>query len=111
MIARLQMDIKTLENLISSKLGVMLYFSGERCNVCHALRPKVKELFDSRFPLVEQLFLDAHENIDISAHFQVFSVPTLIVFLDGKEFVREGRNMSISSLEEKLSRVYDILTC
>ncbi len=105
------MDIKTLKDLISSKLGVMVYFSGERCNVCHALRPKVNELFDSNFPQIEQIFLDAHENIDISAHFQVFSVPTLIVFLDGKEFVREGRNMSISGLDEKLSRVYGMLTC
>ena len=108
---RRPMDIKTLQDLISSKLGVMVYFSGERCNVCHALRPKVKELFDSKFPLVEQLFLDAHDNIDISAHFQVFSVPTLIVFLDGKEFIREGRSMSIAQLEEKLSRAYDMLVC
>ncbi|MBN2722399.1 MAG: thioredoxin family protein [Campylobacterales bacterium] len=103
------MDIKTLEDLISSKLGVMLYFSGERCNVCHALRPKVKELFDNNFPLIEQIFLDAHENLEISVHFQVFSIPTLIVFLDGKEFVREGRNMSIGGLQEKLGRVYEIL--
>lgn len=103
------MDIKTLEDLIASKLGVMLYFSGESCNVCHALRPKVKELFDVGFPLIEQIFLDAHENMEISTRFQVFSVPTLIVFLDGKEFIREGRAMSIVQLKEKLGRVYDIL--
>lgn len=103
------MDIKTLEELIASKLGVMLYFSGESCNVCHALRPKVKELFDANFPLIEQVFLDAHENLEISMYFQVFSIPTLIVFLDGKEFIREGRNMSLAQLEEKLDRVYKIL--
>jgi thiol-disulfide isomerase/thioredoxin len=103
------MDIKTLEELIASKLGVMLYFSGESCNVCHALRPKVKELFDVNFPLIEQVFLDAHENLEIAVKYQVFSVPTLIVFLDGKEFIREGRNMSLVQLEEKLDRVYKIL--
>ncbi len=103
------MDIKTLEELIASKLGVMLYFSGESCNVCHALRPKVKELFGTNFPLIEQVFLDAHENLEIAVKYQVFSVPTLIVFLDGKEFIREGRNMSLVQLEEKLDRVYKIL--
>jgi thioredoxin 1 len=103
------MDIDTIEDLIASKLGIMLYFSGESCNVCHALRPKVSDLFDNKFPLIDKIFLDAHKNIDISARFQVFSVPTLIVFLDGKEFMREGRNMSIAQLEEKLDRVYKIL--
>lgn len=103
------MDIGTLEDLIVSKLGVMLYFSGESCNVCHALRPKVKELFDADFPLIEQIFLDAHENLEIAVKYQVFSVPTLIVFLDGKEFIKEGRNMSLTQLKEKLDRVYKIL--
>ncbi len=86
----------------------MLYFSGEHCNVCHALRPKIKALFDERFPEIAQLWLDAHENPELSAHFQVFSVPTLIVFLDGKEFIREGRAMSLAALEAKLSRPYEI---
>ncbi|MDD5406193.1 MAG: thioredoxin family protein [Sulfurovaceae bacterium] len=103
------MDIDTLDDLIASKLGVMIYFSGEKCNVCHSLRPKVSELFDKKFPLIDKFFLDAHENIEIATRFQVFSVPTLIVFLDGKEFIREGRNMSIVQLEEKLDRVYKIL--
>jgi thioredoxin-like negative regulator of GroEL len=102
-------SLEELENIIKSEIGVLLYFSGENCNVCHALRPKFKELFDGKFPKIKQIYLDAHQNPQISAHFRVFSVPTMLVFLDGREFLREGRAVSLHQLEDKLSRVYNIL--
>ena len=104
------MRLEELQEIIRSEMGVLLYFSGENCNVCHALRPKFKEAFDKHFPLVRQIYLDAHENAEISAHFQVFSVPTMIVFLDGREFAREGRNVSLHQLVSQLERPYSIMT-
>jgi thioredoxin-like negative regulator of GroEL len=102
-------NLEELNSTIKSEVGVLLYFLGENCNVCHALRPKFKELFDSKFPKIKQIYIDAHQNPEISAHFRVFSVPTMLVFLDGREFLREGRSVSLHQLEDKLSRVYNIL--
>jgi thiol-disulfide isomerase/thioredoxin len=104
------MTLTQLKTTIAQEAGVLLYFSGEHCNVCHALRPKFTEVFDVHFPLVTQIFLDAHEYPAISAHFQVFSVPTMIVYLQGQEFAREGRAVSLHQLTEKLSRPYSIMT-
>ncbi|WP_456433289.1 thioredoxin family protein [Nitratifractor sp.] len=104
------MDLASILDAIENKPGVLLYFSGEHCNVCHALRPKYEDLFVNRFPLVERIFLDAHEHPEIAAYFRVFSVPTAIVFLGGREFVREGRAVSLHALEERLLRPYEILT-
>ena len=104
------MTLEELQNTIRSEVGVLLYFSGESCNVCHALRPKFKELFDSEFPQIKQIYLDAHENLEIASQFQVFSVPTMIVFMDGREFVREGRAVSMHQLEEKIRRPYSLMT-
>jgi len=103
------MNLEEIQNIIKSEVGVLLYFSGENCNVCHALRPKFKELFDKEFPKIRQIYLDAHENPQISANFQVFSVPTMLVFLDGKEFIREGRAVSMHQLQQKLQRPYEIM--
>ncbi|KIM05386.1 MAG: thioredoxin [Sulfurovum sp. AS07-7] len=103
------MRLEEVQNSINNELGVLLYFSGEKCSVCHALRPKFRELFDKTFPDIKQIYLDAHENIEISAHFGVFSVPTMIVFLDRKEFLREGRSVSLVQVKEKLSRPYNIM--
>ena len=104
------MTLEKLQNTIRTEVGVLLYFSGENCNVCHALRPKFKELFNTEFSQIKQIYLDAHENPQISAHFQVFSVPTMIVFLDRREFVREGRAVSLHKMTEQLKRLYDMMT-
>ena len=104
------MTLEELQNTIRIEVGVLLYFSGENCNVCHALRPKFKDLFDKEFPQITQIYLDAHENPEVSAHFQVFSVPTMIVFLDGREFIREGRAVSMHKMQEQLSRPYNMMT-
>ena len=103
------MILDELQNTIKTEVGVLLYFSGENCNVCHALRPKFKALFDAEFPQLKQIYLDAHENPAISAHYQVFSVPTMIVFMDGREFSREGRTVSLHQLQEKLTRPYNMM--
>jgi len=103
------MSLEDIEKSIEREDGVLLYFSGEKCNVCHALRPKFKEAFDMHFPLIKQLYLDAHDNAEISAHYQVFSVPTMIVFLDGREFAREGRNVSLHQMVTQLQRPYEIM--
>jgi len=103
------MRLEELQQTIKSEAGVLLYFSGENCNVCLALRPKFEEAFDEHFPLIKQIYLDAHDNPKISAHFQVFSIPTMIVFLDGREFVREGRSVSIHQIVTQLSRPYAIM--
>jgi len=103
------MTLEALQNSIRSEVGVLLYFSGEHCNVCHALRPKFKEAFETHFPQLKQIYLDAHENPEISAHFQVFSVPTMIVFMDGREFAREGRAVSLHQLVTQLKRPYGMM--
>jgi len=103
------MTLEELQSTIKSEMGVLVYFSGKHCNVCHALRPKFKELFNSKYPEIKQIFLDAQEYADISAHYQVLSLPTILVFLDGREFVREGRTVSMHKLEETLNRPYGMM--
>jgi thioredoxin-like negative regulator of GroEL len=107
---RIAMNLESLQDTIRQEVGVLLYFSGENCNVCHALRPKFQELFDTKFGAIKQIYLDAHDHPTISAHYQVFAVPTMLVFLDGREFVREGRAVSLYQLEAKLQRPYGMIS-
>ena len=104
------MNLESLQSTIKEELGVLLYFSGESCNVCHALRPKFKELFENDFPQIKQIYLDAMEYQEISSYYQVLSVPTTIVFMDGREFAREGRTVSLYKLSEQLKRPYLMMT-
>ena len=103
------MILEELQTTIKTEVGVLLYFSGENCNVCHALRPKFKELFDAEFPELKQIYLDAEEDVEIAAQYQVLSVPTMLVFLDGREFIREGRAVSMYKLQAQLTRPYEMM--
>ncbi len=105
-----EMTLEEVKKIVEEEVGVLLYFSGQHCNVCHALRPKFKETFDEHFPLVRQLYLDVESHPDIAAHFNVFAIPTMLVYLQGQEFAREGRAVSMLQLREKLSRPYSIMT-
>ena len=104
------MTLNKIQESIQKEVGLLLYFSGEHCNVCHALRPKFKALFDKEFPQLKQIYLDAQEHAEISAHFQVLSLPTILVFMDGHEFAREGRTVSLHQLHERLKRPYRLMT-
>lgn len=104
------MTLEALQQTIRQEVGVLLYFSGEQCNVCHALRPKVKALFEEEFPKLKQIFLDAEQYREISSHYQVLSLPTMIVFLDGREFAKEGRTVSLHQLAGKLQRPYGMMS-
>lgn len=99
-----------IESIIKQELGVLLYFSTPTCNVCHALKPKIIEAFESYFPQIQQHFIDSALSPEIPASLGIFSVPTIVVFLDGKEFARESRNVSVGALIQKISRPYEMMT-
>ncbi len=103
------MSPEDIEALVHNNTAVALYFSGEDCGVCNALKPKIEELLEQKFPFIKRAFLDTKEHLEVAAWLGVFGVPTLIIFIEGKEYIREGRAMSIHTLEEKLTRIYEIL--
>lgn len=87
----------------------MVYFSAPACGVCHVLRPKLEERFAENFPDIKLVHIDSSEHPDISAYFSVFTAPTVLVFLQGKEFARESRNLSVDHFIEKIRRPYEIM--
>jgi len=98
-----------IKDIIDSEVGVLLYFSTPSCNVCKVIKPKLKELFEANFPLIKMVSIDSSEYPQISASYQVFSAPTILLYLDKKEFAREGRNISIDRFIQNTKRVYELL--
>jgi len=99
-----------IENIIKENLAVMVYFSAPSCNVCHALKPKLLEAIEKNFDKFEIASVDISLSQDVSAHFGVFAIPTVLVFLDGKEFLRKSRHMSVDEVVREIKRPYDIMT-
>ena len=102
--------IENIEKTIKENLAVMVYFSAPTCNVCHALKPKLLEALDANFSefVVESVDISVEE--DIAPHFGVFAIPTVLIFLDGKEFLRKSRHMSVDEVIREIERPYKIMT-
>ena len=103
------MDIDTLKEIIESEPAAAIYFSSPNCGVCHALRPKVEALFSDEFPAIKFVHIEIDKSPGISGEYGVFSAPTLLVFFEGKEFLRKVRLMGIMELQEKIERPYSML--
>ena len=101
--------IENIENTIKQKPAVMLYFSAPTCNVCHALKPKLFEAIEKNFDGMEIISIDTSVDQELAAHFSVFSIPTVLLFLDGREFLRKSRHMSVDEVVREIQRPYEIM--
>jgi thioredoxin-like negative regulator of GroEL len=102
-------NLQELQNLVEQKKGVLLYFSSDSCSVCKVLKPKVAELLTSKFPRMSLRYVNTELSPVIAGQYRVFTIPTLLIFFEGKEQLRYSRNISIHQLEESLSRPYSMV--
>lgn len=102
--------IENIEKSIKNNIAVMVYFSAPTCNVCHALKPKLLEALNANFKefVVESVDISVEE--EIAPHFDVFAIPTVLIFLDGKEFLRKSRHMSVDEVIKAIERPYRMMT-
>ena len=102
-------SIDDIGKLIGGSPALLLYISKERCNVCHELKPKIIKLISDYFPKMRFQYIDIEKFTDAAGKFSVFAVPTILVYFEGKEFFREGRNLGIEQLREMIERPYLML--
>lgn len=101
--------IENINNMIQENSAVMLYFSAPTCGVCHALKPKLLAALNTNYPLFKVESVDISIDEEIAPHFGVYAIPTLIIFLEGKEFLRKSRNMSVDEVMREIERPYEIM--
>ena len=102
------LTLEAFHRLIAETPAVLAYFSGEQCAVCHALKPKIKKLLQEDFPQLRFFEIDSHQQPEIAGQLSVLSVPTIIIFVEGKEQSRFTRGFSISELADNISRWYEL---
>ena len=97
-----------LESAMKSSRGLLCYFSTLSCSVGEALEPKVREMVRHYFPKLDFAWIDMNALPATAASHQVFVEPTILLFVDGKEYLRKSRNIHLSDLHAALGRIYDL---
>ena len=101
--------IQKLNEIIQLNEATLIYFSGENCSVCKVLKPKIEEEIKQNFPKMKICEVQTDLYKELTAYFMVFSLPTILVYFDKKEFKRYGRNISIPIFIEELTRPYNLI--
>ncbi len=102
-------DLAQLEGAITNHPAVLAYFTGPNCNVCKVIKPKILELLEESYPEAVFYSVDCDALPQAASQYRVLSIPTVIVYFDGRETTRLVRNFSIGELDQTISRPYGLL--
>jgi thioredoxin-like negative regulator of GroEL len=103
------MTPEELRQKVAGTPGIVVYFKNDRCAPCMALRPKVEELIIHQFPEMEFLIVDTVQQPLLAGEYNVFANPTILVFFEGKEYIRKSKYIGTSELEQEISRFYQMV--
>lgn len=102
-------DINQVIERTQQTPGLILYFYNDHCPPCQILRPKIEELVEQQFPKMELWYVDSENHPEIPAHFNIFAHPTILIYFDGKEFLRESKYVSVPELGQQMNRYYQLI--
>lgn len=94
-----------IETFINENKLSLLYISRPNCSVCHGLLPQVQSLMN-HYPNIHLGHINADDVKAVAGRFSVFTVPVLLLFVDGKEYVREARIVHLDQWNEKINKIY-----
>lgn len=99
-------SIEEIDKLKDENDMLLVYFGSNLCSVCIAMMPKLEALL-KKYPDIKAVKVEVEKMPELSANYNVFTVPVIILFIQGKETIREARIISLIGLEESIRRYYE----
>lgn len=100
-------SLETFNKLLKEEAGFAVYFSNDTCNVCTQVKPALQKMLEEAFPLLPVYYSDIGKYPIPAAQLAVFTVPTLLVFFQGKECIRQSRFINIPNVHQQIERFYE----
>ena len=94
----------SFQDLINSEVPVLVDFSAEWCGPCKMMAPVLQEVSKKMGDKARIVKIDVDQNSKIAESLQVRSVPTLIIFRNGKQLYRQAGVHSANQLTELLQQ-------
>ena len=88
------------KEVLKSEKPVLVDFYADWCGPCNTMAPTIEELAKELEDKVKVGKINVDENPDIAVEYNVMSIPTLIVFKNGKE---EKRLVGLRNKEELIN--------
>lgn len=88
------------QEIINQEKPVLVDFFAEWCGPCKIQAPMLQDLKQTLGESISIIKIDIDKNRQLADHFQVRSVPTLMIFKNGEVQWRESGVFPTSKLEE-----------
>ena len=97
-----------IDSLIDENIITIIYFTGIKCGACEVIKKRIEEIL-KEYSNVNCYEINGEENVEIAARYGVFSLPILLLFIEGKETLRIGRNIDFLEFEKSIERYNNLL--
>jgi thioredoxin-like negative regulator of GroEL len=94
----------TVEALREHRGKMVVDFFSNACGVCVAVKRRLESL-EADFPQWEFVSVDAQKYPETAGEYSVFTVPTVLILLEGRELNRWSRYFSIEEIVRYLERI------
>ena len=98
--------MEKFEDIIKSEKPVLIDFFATWCGPCKMMHPILEELHAKVGDKARIITIDIDKNQQLAAIYNVRSVPTLMIFKDGKLEWRESGVQQVEKLEQILAQYY-----
>ncbi len=102
-------NLEQAKSFIRENDAVLVFFSDESCNVGDALSPKLQKMLQENYPEIKFMEINVQMIPEAAGYFNIFVIPSVLVYFDGRESIRQARHVGVASLEKEIQRLYNLM--
>ena len=100
-------NIQDIEQTLKDNRLCLFYIKAPDCGVCNVMLDKVERLADSYTSLCS-FYTDIREEPLIAGRFLVYSGPTVLLLMEGKEIYRASQFINLEELKQTINKYQEL---